>query len=97
VKMVISFISGIVVCGLILFGVNSLLPTRAETDDSSETSDNLTGSLLDIMPDIEMIYREALTMPFREAESKIYDEDIAAFYKELLERTVLYDPATGEE
>jgi hypothetical protein len=94
-KMVISFISGIMVCSLILFGVRTVIPTHAETDNSSEQSENLTQSFLDLLPDIEKIYHESLTLPFRKAESKIYDEDIAEFYHELLERSVLADSEDG--
>ena len=95
-KMAISFISGILVCGLLLFvGVKSVVPIRAETDNSSGQSENLTQSLINLLPDIEKIYREALTMPFIKAESKIYDKDIAQFYHELLDRSVLSEPGDG--
>jgi hypothetical protein len=49
------------------------------------------------MPDIEKIYRESLTMPFIKAGSKIYDEDIAEFYNDLINNTVLYDPLAEAE
>ena len=88
-KMAISFICGIVVCGLLLFGAKTVIPIRAETDNQSSISDNVTQSFLDLLPDIEKIYRESLTMPFVQAESKIYDEDIAEFYGKLLDNTGL--------
>ena len=88
-KMAISFIAGIVVCGLLMFGAKTVLPIRAETDNQSGTTENITQSFLDLLPDIERIYRESLTMPFVEAESKIYDEDIAEFYGKLLDNTGL--------
>lgn len=91
-KMAISFIAGIAVCGLLLFGVKTVLPIRAETDNLTTTSSNLSQSLIDLLPDIEQIYRESLTLPFRKAESKIYDEDIAEFYRELLDNTGLREP-----
>lgn len=91
-KMAISFIAGIAVCGLLLFGVRTVLPIRAETDNLTTTSANLTQGLIDLLPDIEQIYRESLTLPFRQAESKIYDEDIAEFYRELLDNTGLREP-----
>ena len=98
-KMAISFIMGIVVCSLLLFGalfgIKSVLPIRAETDNLSGQSENLTQSLIGLLPDIEKIYRESLTMPFLKAESKIYDEDIAQFDRELLERSVLSEPGDG--
>lgn len=100
-KMALSFISGIIVCSLILFGVKSVVPVRAETNNSNGLSDNLTQSLAqslaDFLPDIEKIYKESLTMPFRKAQSKIYDEDIAEFYQELLENSVLSDSEDGTE
>ncbi len=94
-KIVFSFISGILVCGLLLFGVKTVIPIRAETDNLSGSSENLTQSFINLLPDIEKIYHESLTMPFRKAESKIYDEDIAQFYKELLDRSVLAEPVNG--
>ena len=94
-KMAFSFISGLMVCGLLLFGVNTVLPIRAQTDNLSELSENVTQSFINLLPDIEKIYREAPTMPFRQAESKIYDEDIAQFYQELLDRSGLGDSADG--
>jgi hypothetical protein len=91
-KMAFSFISGILVCGLILFGVKNVLPIRADTDNLSGQSENTTQSFLNLLPDIEKIYHESLTMPFKKAESKIYDPDIANFYHELMGKSVLSDP-----
>jgi len=88
-KVAISFICGVICCGLLLFGAKTVIPTRAETDNTGESSDNLTQGLLDLLPDIEKIYRESLILPFEKAESKIYDEDIAEFYGELLDTTGL--------
>ena len=68
-------------------GLVSALPIRAQSDDSDNTSDNF--SLVELLPDLEKIYREALTMPLQEAKKKIYDEDIAQYYDRLLERTGL--------
>jgi len=93
--MAFSFISGLMVCGLLLFGVNTVLPIRAETDNLSELSENVTQSFADLLPDIEKIYRESLTMPFRKAQSKIYDEDIAQFYQELMDNSVLAEEGDG--
>jgi hypothetical protein len=88
-KMAISFICGVVVSCLILFGVKPVLPTQAETTASGGESENVTTSLTNLLPDFEKIYRDALTMPFIKAESKIYDPDIAEFYRELMEKTGL--------
>ena len=70
-KIAFSFLAGIMMCSLLLFGVETVLPLRAETD----TSDNL--SLVDLLPDIEKIYHDALITPFEEAGKKIYDDDVA--------------------
>ena len=95
-KMTLSFISGIIVCGLLFFGVQSALPILAQTDDGSDNlsalSANLSQSLINFLPDVEKIYREAITTPLREAEKKIYDDDIAEFYQALLEKTALDTP-----
>jgi hypothetical protein len=96
VKVAISFICGALVCGLLLIGAKTVIPTRAETDDLGDTSENVTQSFIDLLPDIEAIYRESLLKPFEQAESKIYDEDIAEFYRELLDSTGLR-AETGEE
>ena len=95
-KVAISFITGVAVCGLLLFGVRSILPTRAETGDGG-LSDNETFGLVDLLPDIEKIYRESLYTPFEKAESKIYDPDIAEFYRELLDNTGLRRPPEEPE
>jgi len=89
VKIAISFIAGVIVCSLLLFGAKTVIPTLAETGSLSDTSENVTQSFIDLLPDIEKIYRESLIMPFEKAESKIHDEDIAEFYRELLDNTGL--------
>jgi hypothetical protein len=89
VKVLISFISGIMICCAVLFSAKTVIPILASTDNEGESSENVSESLLDLIPDIEMIYRESLTKPFVKAESKIYDEDIAEFYRELLDDTGL--------
>jgi len=91
VKIAISFICGAIVCSLLLFGAKTVIPTLAETDLNDE-SENVTQSFMDLLPDIEKIYRESLIAPFEKAESKIYDEDIAEFYGELLDSTGLRTP-----
>ena len=96
-KIVISFICGVAVCGMILFGVKPVLPAIAETTDPVDESENVTQSLSDFITDIERIYREALTTPFIEAEKQIYDEDIAAYYRTLMEKTGLTDPGIPAE
>ena len=88
-RLIIPFMAGVLVCGLLILGAKSVLPTRADEDPSANTTENVTQSLVDLIPDIERIYQEALTTPFVQAESKIYDEDIADFYSELMDRTGL--------
>ena len=88
-KVLISFISGMVICCAVLFSARTVIPILASTGNEGESSENISESLLDLIPDIEMIYRESLIKPFVKAESKIYDEDIAEFYRELLNDTGL--------
>ena len=83
-KMVIGFFTGVAVCGLFVIWVSGIIPTQADSL-TDNTTDNLTG----LLPDIEGIYRESLNLPFEMAESKIYDEDIGEFYRELMDRTGL--------
>lgn len=91
-KMAISFICGVVICFLILYGVKPVLPAFAEEVPPTDESENVTQSLTGLISDIEKIYRESLTAPFIQAESEIYDEDIADFYRVLMEKTGLTDP-----
>ena len=86
-SLIVSFMSGVVVCALLILGAMSVLPTQAFESDSDNVTDNITEGLTNLIPDFEKIYQEALTTPFIKAESKIYDEDIAEFYSELLDRT----------
>jgi hypothetical protein len=97
VKVAISFVCGAIVCCLLMFGAKTVIPTRAETSIPVDESDNVTQSFLDLLPDIEKIYRESLIMPFEKAESKIYDEDIAEFYSELLDNTGLRSTPPEEQ
>ncbi len=88
-KMVISFMAGVVVCSLLYIGVSIVLPARASIDGTTGSTDNSSDGLTRLLPDIEKIYRESLQMPFIKAESKIYDEDIAAYYRDLMDKTGL--------
>jgi hypothetical protein len=90
VKIFGGFLFGIMTSGLLFWGMQFALPIQAQSDNTDETSDNF--SLVDLVPDIEKIYRDALTEPFVEAEKKIYDEDIAQYYHMLLEKTILDEP-----
>ncbi len=82
----------IILCSTLIFALSllavvSALPIRAQTDN---LSDNI--GLADLLPDIERIYQEALTLPYQEAGKQIYDEEIAEFYNLLLQRTGLGAP-----
>jgi len=90
-KVAISFICGVVVCYLIIFGVKPIIPIWADTAGSSGESENTTLSLTNLLPDFEKIYHDALTEPFIKAASKIYDPDIADYYQGLMEKTGLTD------
>ena len=93
VKITFGFFVGIALSMLLLFGIQTALPIRAQTDNFSLISDNF--SLVQLLPDIEKIYQEALTLPFKQAEAKIYDEDIAEFYHQLLERSIFSELDDG--
>ena len=88
-KMAFSFMAGVAVCSLLLFTVRMVLPVQAVTDESDTASENTTSGLSKLLPDIEKIYRDSLTMPFIKAESKIYDKDIAEYYRALMDKTGL--------
>ncbi len=88
-KVAISFVAGVFVCGLVLFGARTVMPAMAGSGDDPVTSENSTIGLVNLLPDFERIYQEALTMPFKKAESKITDPDIAAYYRDLMDATGL--------
>ncbi|MBU2607836.1 MAG: hypothetical protein KKF26_00805 [Chloroflexi bacterium] len=85
--MKIIILSGTLIFALSLLALVSALPIRAQADN---LSDNI--GLADLLPDIERIYQEALSLPYQEAGKQIYDEEIAAFYNLLLQRTGLGAP-----
>lgn len=89
-RIIVGIVAGMVLSGLILMGIQAALPIRAQTTGEDGVSDNF--SLVNLLPDIEKIYQEALTYPFQEAKKKIYDEDIARFYQHLLEKSSLEPP-----
>jgi hypothetical protein len=92
-RLILGFISGIMVCGMLLFTVRLVVPTRADQipEDPSDNSSGLSA----LIPDIEGIYRESLYMPFEKAANKIYDPDIAEYYSELISRAGLKAPPTN--
>ena len=79
-KLVVGFLIGTIFAGLIL-GLISGGISVAETDDDFD--------LTTLLPDIGKIYRESLVSPFQQVEQEIEDEDIAAFYRRLMEKTGL--------
>jgi hypothetical protein len=87
-KIAISFFAGMAFFALIFIGMTLGLPVHAQTDPQAN-SDNASGGLLGLLPDIEKIYNDSLTMPFIKAESKIYDPDIAGYYRALMDKTGL--------
>jgi hypothetical protein len=90
VKVLLSFIGGMVACSLLIFTVRFVLPVQAASDNSGSASENISSNgLSKLLPDIERIYNESLTMPFKQAEKKIYDKDIAEYYRALMDRTGL--------
>jgi hypothetical protein len=89
-KMAISFLCGIAFCGLAFLVVKPVLPAFADTEAVSQ-SDNSTQGIIDSISGFDKIYRDALTEPFIKAESKIYDPDIAEYYRGLMDKTGLTD------
>ncbi len=86
IKIICGMVAGVVLCCL-LFGVaRAVLPASADNDDSGNST---SGGLAGLLPDFEAIYNQALTMPFKKAESKIYDPEIAEYYHELISNTGL--------
>jgi hypothetical protein len=77
---------------MIIFGIKPVIPAFAEDAPPAEESENITQTLSSAIANFEKIYRDALTMPFIQAESKIYDADIADYYHALMEKTGLTDP-----
>ncbi len=88
-RLIVGFIGGMAVCGMLVIGAQTVLPLWADEDPTANTTENITLSLVNLIPNVEAIYEESLTLPFAKAESKIYDEDIAEFYSELMDRTGL--------
>jgi hypothetical protein len=86
-KTVLSFVAGVVVCSMMYFTLNFVLPVRGNTDAGSVSGNDT--SLTKLLPDFEKIYKNALQMPFIQAESKIYDKDIAEYYRALMDKTGL--------
>ncbi|MDD5126841.1 MAG: hypothetical protein PHR43_01895 [Dehalococcoidales bacterium] len=83
--MAFGFLTGVLVCCLLLFSLQVVAPLFAQEEDSE--SDNF--SLVKLLPNFEKIYKDALAMPFQEAEKKIYDDDVARFYHLLMGKTAL--------
>jgi hypothetical protein len=88
-KTILSFVAGVAVCSVLYFTLSFVLPVRGVTDTSGSVSGNDTTSLSKLLPDFEKIYKESLQMPFIKAESKIYDKDIAEYYRALMDKTGL--------
>jgi len=82
--MKVILLSFTLIAALVFLALVSAFPITAQADN---ISDNI--GLVDLLPDIEKIYKEALTLPYQEAGKQIYDEEIAEFYYLLLQRTGL--------
>jgi hypothetical protein len=95
-KIAISFFAGMAFFALIFVGMSLGLPANAKTDPQAN-SDNASGGLLGLLPDFEKIYNDSLTMPFIKAESKIYDPDIADYYRALMDKTGLAPRETAPQ
>lgn len=91
-KMAISFICGIAISCIVVFGIMPVLPTFAGTAETGDNSADNTQSITGTISNFEKIYKEALTEPFIKAEEQIHDADIAAYYRGLMEKTGLTNP-----
>ena len=89
-KRALVFIPGMVLSTLLLMG--SILGIRAVFAQDATPSDNTTPSLIELIPDIKKIYREALTTPLNQVKQVIYDKEIGEFYELLLSKTGLDEP-----
>ena len=88
-KRALVFIPGMLLSTLLLMG--SILGIRAVFAQDTQ-SDNATTSLIELIPDIKKIYREALTTPLNQVKQVIYDKEIGEFYELLLRKTGLDEP-----
>jgi hypothetical protein len=83
IKIICGMVAGFLLSCSLFYVAKAVLPA------SADSSDNSTGGLAGLLPDFEEIYNQALTMPFKKAESKIYDPEIAEYYHELIQSTGL--------
>jgi len=60
-------------------------PTPVPTDNSYTDPGGLSG----LMPDVDHIYRVALSEPYRQVQKEITDPDIANYFHQYLEHTEL--------
>ena len=108
-KLMFSFLIGLVVGGLLIAGVMSAVLTKVQSvnydtglpsnvsslqEEGQEIQEEQSegGNIIGILPDIRKIYHEALVSPFQKVEQEIHDEDIAQFYRELIESCGLAQP-----
>ena len=78
----IGLVIELAVGGLFLLG---LLSPSAQAEGEDTT-------LAGLLPDIEKIYRTALTSPLQEVEKEIEDPEIAEFYHRLIQKYELDEP-----
>lgn len=81
--LIVGLVVELVIGALFFMGLISPVSTRAQTDESELTT---------VLPDVEKIYRAALTAPLQEVEKEIKDEEIAEFYHKLIQRYDLDEP-----
>jgi len=71
---------------------NSVPSVMADETADNSTSQEDSGLLSNLIPDVSKIYRESLTQPFIKARSQITDPEIADYYDTLMAKTGLTDP-----
>lgn len=74
-KIIIGFITSVILTGVLFMGPLSQVPTTAQADGSSPA---------ETPPDILEFYQKSLTSPLREAGNEIRGKDMGQFYGKLL-------------
>ena len=74
-RMLIGFLIGVVLTGVLSFTVMSLTPVIGDSDEES---------LTDILAELSAIYTGAISQPVQSVGEEIQDEEIAQFYQDLV-------------
>ena len=86
-KVFAGFVIGVAACLLFAWTVDFFSVGAQAAEDPAPLKDE-TG-ITSLLPDIDVIYKQALGLPYRQVRSEITDPEIAAFYDKLMEQTGL--------